>query len=121
MISQLFPQFTYAMSRFLYFLIVFFFFFLFFLFGILDIMVLESFSGNLTEPKTCKLSGVLGSEKEVNTTLEIDVDHHTPQLRQSTDHEKARRNGRCNLRKSLAWDSAFFSNAGIVCALKIES
>ncbi|XP_022860586.1 uncharacterized protein LOC111381094 isoform X3 [Olea europaea var. sylvestris] len=69
---------------------------------------------DLSSQNDNQFSGVLGSEKEVNTTLEIDVDHHTPQLRQSTDHEKARRNGRCNLRKSLAWDSAFFSNAGVL-------
>ncbi|CAA3009178.1 Hypothetical predicted protein [Olea europaea subsp. europaea] len=68
---------------------------------------------DLSSQNDNQLSGVLGSEKEVNTTLEIDVDH-TPQLLQSTDHEKARRNGRCNLRKSLAWDSAFFSNAGVL-------
>ncbi|KAL2502786.1 uncharacterized protein Fot_28369 [Forsythia ovata] len=74
----------------------------------------NQFSGNQTEPKSCELSGVLGAEKEANSTLGIDVDDHIPELRESTDPGKTQRNGRCNLRKSLAWDSAFFSNAGVL-------
>ncbi|CAI9760709.1 unnamed protein product [Fraxinus pennsylvanica] len=74
----------------------------------------NQFSGNQSEPKTCEFSGVMGPKMEVNCTLGIDVDDHMPELCESTDLEKAQRNGRCNLRKSLAWDSAFFSNAGVL-------
>lgn len=31
-----------------------------------------------------------------------------------------KRTGKCNLRKSLAWDSAFFTNAGMCYALYFE-
>lgn len=36
------------------------------------------------------------------------------QLLPSSEPEGIRRNGKYNLRKSLAWDSAFFTSAGIV-------
>lgn len=37
-----------------------------------------------------------------------------PQLLPSSEPETIRRNGKYNLRKSLAWDSAFFTSAGIL-------
>lgn len=37
-----------------------------------------------------------------------------PQLLPSSEPEVIRRNGKYNLRKSLAWDSAFFTSAGIL-------
>ena len=37
---------------------------------------------------------------------------NTNQASDSTELEKSRKYGKCNLRKSLAWDSAFFTNAG---------
>lgn len=37
-----------------------------------------------------------------------------PQLVPSSEPEAIKRNGKYNLRKSLAWDSAFFTSAGIV-------
>ncbi|KAL0344608.1 UNVERIFIED_CONTAM: hypothetical protein Sradi_4292100 [Sesamum radiatum] len=51
-----------------------------------------------------EFSGVVSAEKEVDSIN----DGHLPQLHESTE----KRNGRYNLRKSLAWDSAFFTSAG---------
>lgn len=42
-------------------------------------------------------------------------DEQFPQLHESKEPEKARRKGKVNLRKSLAWDSAFFTDAGSFC------
>lgn len=58
--------------------------------------------------------------KKVVNNLGIDVDGHLPELCESTEPERNQRNGRYNLRKSLAWDSAFFTSAGTlfpVCKL----
>lgn len=52
--------------------------------------------------------------KKVVNNLGIDVDGHLPELCESTEPERNQRNGRYNLRKSLAWDSAFFTSAGIL-------
>ncbi|KAL0316262.1 UNVERIFIED_CONTAM: hypothetical protein Sradi_5504400 [Sesamum radiatum] len=57
-----------------------------------------------------EFSGVMSAEKEVDTCLNND---HLPQLHESTEPQLNQRNGRYNLRKSLAWDSAFFTSAGI--------
>ncbi|KAK9290986.1 hypothetical protein L1049_009168 [Liquidambar formosana] len=37
-----------------------------------------------------------------------------PQPSESLEPERTRKSGKCNLRKSLAWDSAFFTNAGVL-------
>ena len=37
-----------------------------------------------------------------------------PQLLPSSEPERIERNGKYNLRKSLAWDSAFLTGAGIL-------
>lgn len=39
---------------------------------------------------------------------------NTNQASDSTELGKSRKFGKCNLRKSLAWDSAFFTNAGVL-------
>lgn len=53
----------------------------------------------------------MDAKKEVNG-LGIDGNDRLPELHESTEPESNKRNGRYNLRKSLAWDSAFFTNAG---------
>ncbi|KAF5196307.1 mediator of RNA polymerase II transcription subunit-like protein [Thalictrum thalictroides] len=37
-----------------------------------------------------------------------------PMLCESSEPERTRKTGKCNLRKSLAWDSAFFTSAGVL-------
>lgn len=54
----------------------------------------------------------MSAEKEVNISLGVNVNDHLPELHESTEPERNQRNGRYNLRKSLAWDSAFFTSAG---------
>lgn len=44
-------------------------------------------------------------------------DDQFPQLHESKEPGKARK-GKVNLRKSLAWDSAFFTDAGSILPVK---
>lgn len=47
----------------------------------------------------------------------IEGDEGIIQPLESADKEKTRTNEKYNLRKSLAWDSAFFTSAGVfICA-----
>ncbi|KAF3624790.1 hypothetical protein FXO37_31205 [Capsicum annuum] len=48
-------------------------------------------------------------------------DEQFSQLHESKEPEKARRKGKVNLRKSLAWDSAFFTDAGVLDADELSS
>ncbi|CAN4117012.1 unnamed protein product [Withania somnifera] len=47
-------------------------------------------------------------------------DEQLPQLPETKEPEKARRKGKVNLRKSLAWDSAFFTDAGVLDAEELS-
>ncbi|KAH6798779.1 hypothetical protein C2S51_035263, partial [Perilla frutescens var. frutescens] len=60
------------------------------------------------------------AKKEVNS-LGIDANDHLPELHESTEPERNLKNGRYNLRKSLAWDSAFFTSAGVLDAEELSS
>ncbi|KAH6797721.1 mediator of RNA polymerase II transcription subunit-like protein [Perilla frutescens var. hirtella] len=60
------------------------------------------------------------AKKEVNS-LGIDANDHLPELHESTEPERNQKNGRYNLRKSLAWDSAFFTSAGVLDAEELSS
>ncbi|KAI4300235.1 hypothetical protein L6164_033632 [Bauhinia variegata] len=44
-----------------------------------------------------------------------------PQANESFEIEKAKKNSKCNLRKSLAWDSAFFTSAGVLDPEELSS
>ncbi|KAL3536311.1 hypothetical protein ACH5RR_004772 [Cinchona calisaya] len=59
-------------------------------------------------------SGSLSGEKEAGITPESDLDDQLPDLNESSEPDRARRKGKCNLRKSLAWDTAFFTSAGVL-------
>ncbi|XP_042012316.1 nuclear pore complex protein DDB_G0274915-like [Salvia splendens] len=63
--------------------------------------------GNFQFPET------LDANKEVNS-VGIDVNGRLPELHESTEPERNQRNGRHNLRKSLAWDPAFSTNEGVL-------
>lgn len=60
------------------------------------------------------------SAKEVDG-VGIGVNEHLPELHESTEPERSQRNGRYNMRKSLAWDSAFFTSAGNLSIFLPES
>ncbi|KAG6386325.1 hypothetical protein SASPL_155221 [Salvia splendens] len=51
----------------------------------------------------------------------FDVNNRLPELHESSEPERKQRNGRYNLRKSLAWDSAFFTSAGVLDAEELSS
>ncbi|KAK4432426.1 hypothetical protein Salat_1004700 [Sesamum alatum] len=65
-----------------------------------------------------EFSGVVSADKEVDSSLNND---HLPELHESTEPQLNQRNGRYNLRKSLAWDSAFFTSAGVLDPEELSS
>ncbi|CAJ1894795.1 unnamed protein product [Sphenostylis stenocarpa] len=46
---------------------------------------------------------------------------HEPHSNDSSGNGKPKKNGKCNLRKSLAWDSAFFTSAGVLDPEELSS
>ncbi|KAK6126200.1 hypothetical protein DH2020_040081 [Rehmannia glutinosa] len=68
-----------------------------------------------------QFSGALSTEKEVDISLGINPTDHLPQLHESMEPERNQKNGRYNLRKSLAWDSAFFTSAGVLDAEELST
>ncbi|KAM7468158.1 hypothetical protein LguiB_015720 [Lonicera macranthoides] len=57
---------------------------------------------------------------DVNTDNVVDQGHtsgqieQVPQLFETSEPGRKMKNGKCNLRKSLAWDSAFFTSSGVL-------
>lgn len=47
-----------------------------------------------------------------DTAGTLEHGEHMPQPSESVEPEVTRKNAKYNLRKSLAWDSAFFTSAG---------
>ncbi|KAI3447620.1 hypothetical protein Pfo_004285 [Paulownia fortunei] len=68
-----------------------------------------------------QFSGAVSAEKEVHISLGINATDHLPELHESMEPERKQRNGRYNLRKSLAWDSAFFTSAGVLDPEELSS
>ncbi|CAN4121595.1 unnamed protein product [Withania somnifera] len=61
-------------------------------------------------------SGVTDIQDGMDMACKGNNHEQFPQLHESKEPEKARRKGKVNLRKSLAWDSAFFTDAGVLDA-----
>ncbi|GFQ03888.1 hypothetical protein PHJA_002532600 [Phtheirospermum japonicum] len=68
-----------------------------------------------------ELAGGLSTEKEVDNSLDINENDELPELRESMEPGRNKKNGRYNLRKSLAWDSAFFTSAGVLDAEELST
>ncbi|XP_059305739.1 uncharacterized protein LOC132057249 [Lycium ferocissimum] len=66
-------------------------------------------------------SGATNSQEEMDMARKGNNDEQFPQLHESKEPEKAGRKGKVNLRKSLAWDSAFFTDAGVLDAEELSS
>ncbi|KAK4349037.1 hypothetical protein RND71_031792 [Anisodus tanguticus] len=66
-------------------------------------------------------SGATNIEEEMDMACRGNNDEQFPQLHESKEPEKARRKGKVNLRKSLAWDSAFLTDAGVLDAEELSS
>nr|GLL41030.1 uncharacterized protein LOC109185922 isoform X1 [Ipomoea trifida] len=66
-----------------------------------------------------EMSGTMDVQEEDmdNKGEEDDV---LPELHESMEPERSRRKGKLNLRKSLAWDSAFFTDAGVLDAEELS-
>lgn len=69
--------------------------------------LLQLLSENQVDLSSCELFEAL-SDKKVD--LGIDAQDFLPEIREPN---RAPTNGKYNLRKSLAWDTAFFTSAGI--------
>ncbi|KAL6998252.1 hypothetical protein U1Q18_008378 [Sarracenia purpurea var. burkii] len=74
----------------------------------------DQFTENQNNNINSGLLEALDAEKAMDTT---DVSRQMEQLPQSSEpleSEMERKTGKCNLRKSLAWDTAFFTSAGVL-------
>ncbi|MFS7908693.1 hypothetical protein Hanom_Chr01g00086141 [Helianthus anomalus] len=60
------------------------------------------------------------STKADKSTTEEDIEE-MPKLIKTPEPEKSRKNGKFNLRKSLAWDSAFFTSDGVLDADELST
>ncbi|XP_009797648.1 uncharacterized protein [Nicotiana sylvestris] len=65
-------------------------------------------------------SGATNIQEEMDMAGKGNRDDQFPQLHESKEPGKARK-GKVNLRKSLAWDSAFFTDAGVLDAEELSS
>ncbi|KAJ4971315.1 hypothetical protein NE237_004414 [Protea cynaroides] len=61
-----------------------------------------------------ELSNIRNAQDGDNATYLIRQNEQTPALSESAEPERTRNVSNCNLRKSLAWDSAFFTSAGVL-------
>ncbi|KAL8036161.1 hypothetical protein ABFX02_12G141400 [Erythranthe guttata] len=81
----------------------------------------NQFSENQAGFSNCELAGGLSSDKDFDISLGMDADDRLPELNESIEPQRNQKNGRYNLRKSLAWDSAFFTSAGVLDAEELSS
>ncbi|KAL6496256.1 hypothetical protein OROGR_029514 [Orobanche gracilis] len=81
----------------------------------------EQFSENSVVYNTHELAGALSTDNEADNSLGVNETDNLPKLYESTEPERNQKNGRYNLRKSLAWDSAFFTSAGVLDAEELTT
>ncbi|KAL3646732.1 hypothetical protein CASFOL_009276 [Castilleja foliolosa] len=67
-----------------------------------------------------ELAGGSSTEK-VDNSICINENDDLPELSESMEPGRNKKNGRYNLRKSLAWDSAFFNSAGVLDAEELST
>ncbi|BAT85685.1 hypothetical protein VIGAN_04325700 [Vigna angularis var. angularis] len=56
-----------------------------------------------------------------DAAIKVQQWEHEPHSNGAYGSEKPKKNSKCNLRKSLAWDSAFFTSAGVLDAEELSS
>lgn len=66
------------------------------------------------EQRSVELFEPIGANKLENMVDFLDKKELVPQPSECLEPERKGNNGKYNLRKSLAWDSAFFTSAGMV-------
>ncbi|KAL7248190.1 hypothetical protein ACSBR2_002989 [Camellia fascicularis] len=71
-------------------------------------------SENQSNNASCELLEVVNAEKVVDTADVNSQMEHLPLSSESLEPEGTRKSGKCNLRKSLEWDTAFFTSAGVL-------
>ncbi|KAI7724835.1 hypothetical protein M8C21_006949 [Ambrosia artemisiifolia] len=86
-----------------------------------DLLIDVSSSSTLTVPPSSGPENATSVEQ--TETVETEANKSTceeigemPKLIETVEPEKSRKNGKFNLRKSLAWDSAFFTSDGVLDA-----
>ncbi|KAF5784035.1 hypothetical protein HanXRQr2_Chr11g0514891 [Helianthus annuus] len=75
-------------------------------------LIIDRSSGSGNETSVDQ-TGTIETEANKSTSEEIE---EMPKLTETLEPEKLRKNGKFNLRKSLAWDSAFFTSDGVLDA-----
>lgn len=74
----------------------------------------KRFTDVRVEPISCEFIGDTGADT-VDNMSQIEVpSEQLPQLLETLEPQSIKRTGKCNLRKSLAWNSAFFENPGLL-------
>nr|GMD69913.1 chitinase-like protein PB1E7.04C [Ipomoea batatas] len=68
-----------------------------------------------------EMSGTMDVQEEKDMDNKGEEDDVLPELHESIEPERSRRKGKLNLRKSLAWDSAFFTDAGVLDAEELST
>ncbi|XP_031113664.1 uncharacterized protein LOC116017257 [Ipomoea triloba] len=68
-----------------------------------------------------EMSGRMDVQEEKDMDNKGEEDDVLPELHESIEPERSRRKGKLNLRKSLAWDSAFFTDAGVLDAEELST
>ncbi|KAL6519392.1 hypothetical protein OROGR_018712 [Orobanche gracilis] len=81
----------------------------------------EQFLEDSVVYNTHESAGALSTENEVDSSLGVKETDNLPKLYESTEPERNQKKGRYNLRKSLAWDSAFFTSAGVLDAEELST
>uniref|UniRef100_A0A5B6YY67 Putative endochitinase A isoform X2 n=1 Tax=Davidia involucrata TaxID=16924 RepID=A0A5B6YY67_DAVIN len=69
---------------------------------------------NQNEHRSRELLEAVDAVKAEDTADNLQQRDKLPQQCESFERERTRKIGKCNLRKSLAWDSAFFTSAGVL-------
>lgn len=87
---------------------MYFFLFLLYLF-ILFIFCVNLFSEN---QENADILYTPNSKQFEDAAIKLEQWEREPQSKETSEIGKPKKNSKCNLRKSLAWDSAFFTSAG---------
>ncbi|XP_020212384.1 uncharacterized protein LOC109796934 isoform X2 [Cajanus cajan] len=77
--------------------------------------------GNPLDHQHSDLLCTPNSKKFEDAATKLQQWDHEPHSNDSSGTGKPKKNSKCNLRKSLAWDSAFFTSAGVLDAEELSS
>ncbi|KAJ9694521.1 hypothetical protein PVL29_010153 [Vitis rotundifolia] len=79
-----------------------------------DDSLISQSSENQQEHRIFEFPDAVDASKAEDSADIVDQRDQVSQLSESLEPERTQKIGKCNLRKSLAWDSAFFTSAGVL-------